>query len=67
MDNIVHIHTQEKNMYAISLLEVFSRIFSARGYDQALESFITSRNPQNAAEIDNLIVEYQRRNVGSLL
>lgn len=54
-------------MYAISLLEVFSRIFSARGYDQALESFITSRNPQNAAEIDNLIVEYQRRNVGSLL
>lgn len=54
-------------MFALSLMEVFTRIFSARGYDRDLEGFIASRNPQNAAEIDNLILEFQRRDIGGLL
>jgi hypothetical protein len=49
------------------LVAVFKKIFSARTYGQELESYISSRYPQNEADVERLTQQYQQLNSGGVL
>jgi hypothetical protein len=49
-----------------NLLAVLGRIFTDRSYGQTLESYITSRNPQNEIDIERFTREFQMK-TGSAL
>lgn len=36
-------------------------IFAQDTYGRSLEQYIVSRNPQNAGDVENLTIEYQRK------
>jgi hypothetical protein len=49
------------------LVAVFKKLFSARTYGQELESYISSRYPQNEADVERLTQQYQQLNSGGVL
>jgi hypothetical protein len=60
-------HTKEHTMLDFTnLLAVLGRIFTDRSYGQTLESYITSRNPQNEIDIERFTREFQMK-TGSAL
>jgi hypothetical protein len=49
------------------LVAVLKKIFSDRTYGQELESYISSRYPQNEADVERLTQQYQQHNSGGVL
>lgn len=50
--------------HMVQLLERLAEMFPQAHYQNELERYITSKHPQNAADVENLTLEYQRKNLG---
>jgi len=48
----------------VRILERLAEMFPKSHYQNELERYISARRPQNAADVEHLTLEYQRKNYG---